>query len=354
MADCASPTFAWQGALTAEDTAQLAMQVAELARAGLPLDAGLRAMAQELPHGRLQRVVDNIAYRLQTGQSVDQALQGEGPSVPPHLRGLLLAGIRSGKLPKVLEEFMDLEIDATELRRRLWISLAYPFCLLAVLAVLALFLHVGVVEPIRESYRELGTSQSEWTQVFLTVSGPLAYVLFIETLVVLAIALLCVVLPRARWVARIVHSIPLIGPALRLSRLAQFARLLALLLEQQIPLPEALRLAGTGSRDPETAAGSALLAADVEAGQLLSASLAQCQFPVTLVPLVEWGERTGALDEAFRAGADIFQGQSHNHTRTIEILLLPTILLVIILVLSVFVGAIMLPMMDLLRLSFYF
>ena len=42
----------------------------------------------------------------------------------------MLAGVRSGRLAEVLEEYVDLQHSQSELRRRVWMALAYPFILL--------------------------------------------------------------------------------------------------------------------------------------------------------------------------------------------------------------------------------
>ena len=55
------------------------------------------------------------------GASSDQ----EG-RIPPHLRGLVAAGVRSGRLGEVLGEFSEYATIGIELRRRLWLNLAYP------------------------------------------------------------------------------------------------------------------------------------------------------------------------------------------------------------------------------------
>ena len=70
--------------------------------------------------------------------------------LPVHLRGLMLAGVRSGRLAEVLEEYVDLQHSQAELRRRVWIALAYPFVLLLFMTVLTAFAGVYVVRCVCE------------------------------------------------------------------------------------------------------------------------------------------------------------------------------------------------------------
>ena len=63
------------GHLAAEDLITLNEEIAGMARAGLPLDQGLSALAREMNHGRLQRVTGQLADDLRAGFTLPQALQ---------------------------------------------------------------------------------------------------------------------------------------------------------------------------------------------------------------------------------------------------------------------------------------
>ena len=107
---------------TAEESAELAAQVAQLARSGLPLEAGLRALSEELPAGRLTQVLRHVANQLEAGQPIDAALDSQKSRLPAHLRGLIVAGVRTGRLAEVLEEYVDLQRTHREIWRRVWLA----------------------------------------------------------------------------------------------------------------------------------------------------------------------------------------------------------------------------------------
>src|SRR4051812_41232008 len=62
---------------TNEQLLLLHQELAALARAGLPLDGGLRALAHELP-GRLGQLANELAERLERGENVAEALRTSG------------------------------------------------------------------------------------------------------------------------------------------------------------------------------------------------------------------------------------------------------------------------------------
>ena len=64
-----------KGRLSGKEATTLAGQVAALAKSGLPLEPGLRALADEFGHGRLARVLREMADRLEAGDSLEQVIQ---------------------------------------------------------------------------------------------------------------------------------------------------------------------------------------------------------------------------------------------------------------------------------------
>ena len=91
------------------DTAALAAGVGQLTRTGLPLPAGLRALADELPGRRLRLELRTMAARLEKGDSLEAVLNSSSSKLPPHFHGLLLAGLKAGRLPEVMDEYVRVE-----------------------------------------------------------------------------------------------------------------------------------------------------------------------------------------------------------------------------------------------------
>ncbi|MGD9856818.1 MAG: type II secretion system F family protein, partial [Planctomycetaceae bacterium] len=70
--------------------------VANLASAGLPLEAGLRALSEEAPSRRLRQLLRAMSRELAQGQAPDDVLSRSGSGMPKYLRGLVKAGVQSG------------------------------------------------------------------------------------------------------------------------------------------------------------------------------------------------------------------------------------------------------------------
>jgi len=335
--------------LSAEEATELAARVAELTKAGLPLGDGLRALADELSGRRLPRVLRNLAQRLDSGDDLVVALESQGRSLPAHLRGLVVAGVRSGRLSEVLEEFVDLQRSQLELRHRVWLTLAYPFVLLLFMSLLAI-VSVYITDSFAKIFKDFGTNLPTMTIVAIHSARPMAWFSVALVGLFMAIPILLWLAPGASSIWPLLYRVPMLGPLLRWNHLAQFARLMGLLLEQKVAMPDALRLSAAGVHDGSLARGCRRAADDVERGRVLGESLAaQRQFPASLIPLVEWGQQTPVLADAFRAAAEMFEGRVRTQGTLLDAMLLPVMFLGIITFAGAFITAMFLPLIALIQ-----
>ncbi len=98
-------------------------------------------------------------------------------------------------------------------------------------------------------------------------------------LLVLPIVVVVVVLLGVRWAlragangrvlwARFIYATPMFGTLIRSARLAAFTDLLAILVDESVPLPEGLRLAAAASSDPLLAEGAERIELDLRKASL--------------------------------------------------------------------------------------
>jgi type II secretory pathway component PulF len=336
--------------LSAEEATELAARVAELTKAGLPLGDGLRALAAELPGRRLPGVLEVLANRLDAGEDLAVAMNSIGRHLPPHLRGLVLAGLKSGRLAEALEEYVDLERSQGDLRRRLLSSLLYPLVLLGVLTFIMVFARLYILGAFVRVFMDFNCALPMLTIWFINSSWVATWGMVVLFCLMVAVPAGLVTASRASPLWSLLYKIPMLGPLLRWSHVAQFARLMGLLTEQDVPLPDALRLTAGGLRDSRLALGCRETAEDVENGWPLAETMARKrQFPASMMPMIEWGQRTPALPEAFRGIAEMFEGRIRSQGSLMESVLLPAMVFLTVTFVGVFVIAMMLPMIELIK-----
>jgi general secretion pathway protein F len=232
---------------TTEHVLSLYQEIAALLRAGVPLDSGLRAFASDLP-GNAGRLAKELATRLEQGQPLHQAIAEIDPQQRVYA-AVLAVGMKSGKPAEALESLVATATRYQRLRRSLGAEFIYPLFLL--------LLGYGLWEFALRNLVPVGAAMSEKfdapnpvvqllqsTPQWLTAAGNLS-LLFI----VLVVAMLL-------WFLRKATSLQA-DPGKRLhlfARLraahahARFLDMLALLVEQAVPLPDAVTLAGEASQ----------------------------------------------------------------------------------------------------------
>jgi len=204
------------------------------------------------------------------------------------------------------------------------------------------------VRAFEKIFRDFGCKLPGMTEMAILMAGPVMWFSIALVVLAMAIPLMLWASPKASWLRPILHRVPMLGPLLRWSHLAQFARLMGILLEQQVPLPDALRLSAAGSCDAGLAHGSLQVADDVEKGRVLYESMSEHrQFPSSMIPIVQWGQLAPALPDAFRSAAEMFEGRTRSQGSLLDAILLPAMCLAVLTFIGVLVIAMFLPFISL-------
>jgi general secretion pathway protein F len=345
-----------RGRLSADEAARLTDHIASLSKAGRPLGPGLLALAEELPHGRFRRSLVELAEALGRGQTLDAAMNDQKDRIPPHLRGLVLGGIRSGRLGDVLGRFSAYVSIGTELARKLWLSLAYPILSIVVAITIFLFVNAVLIAQFETIFRDFGIPLPRMTIAMILLSHALrsfwpALVLVFGTIGALWLfSRLFLKNPTRRSLAT---RIPIVGKVWRYTSWAEFCHLLALLLETNLPLPDALRLTGEGIQNTDLDRACQVMAAEVERGRSLSEAMAaQVHFPTGLPRLLRWAQGQGAIAEILHTAGEMFEARARGQaTFAGTVVAVLSVIFVLWGVFTVIIG-LMLPMITLIsRLS---
>ena len=173
----------------------------------------MRALAEEIARPQLARVLRNLAARLERGEKLEAAIAAQGSRLPAHLRGLIVAGVRSGRLPIVLDQFAALARRQQDLRRRVLLALAYPAVLLGIMAALMVFCHLLLIQQFVQIFRDFNTRLPDLTLFFVRFSGVVAWTMLGLTIVAVIVPLAAMLLPLGGWIGRATWWIPSLAPS---------------------------------------------------------------------------------------------------------------------------------------------
>ncbi len=271
--------------LTATQLATFTDGVANLARAGAPLERGM-VLLREDTQQVVGAAISEINEKLESGGSLHEIIAADD-RFPRSYSAILEVGMRSGRLAAAMEPVSTVLRRASELRRSMIAAMVYPFMVLLVAYLVALFIFVYWAPEVMTHTGDVTSMFRPLKPFFLAVSS---YALYVAPVVPAVVALFLVY-----WSYRSSRSY--FSPRMGLvtsgiqpeGRYAIFAEVLALLLDCETPLPQAVRLAAECTGDKFMAAEGVELATQLEQGEVSKNEQDSTETSsVGIPPLLRW------------------------------------------------------------------
>ena len=332
--------------MSGRDHIEVIGQMGAMMDAGLPLSVGLRTLAEELnesskswllwyfsrvkvpfvrsaartevreARSRSQTLLA-MSTRLDEGESLDNVINDASGSLPEWLQQMLRSGIESHTLTQSVQHYVRFTRLRHSLRGKVAAAMAYPAILTIVSLAICCGLLALVIPQFRVLFEGFGVELPAITQMMIGLSDVCIWMMenFVSVIVI-AVILMGLGFGVFRLVAgpatarRVIYELPMIGKTIKLRSLCEFCHLLALLIENRIPLPRALSLVATATSDPCLSQCADDAARYVEQGESLG-SLRHLipQMPPELSRIPGWDSPDESLPQALRASSDIFAAQ---------------------------------------------
>jgi type II secretory pathway component PulF len=295
--------------LASGEAEQIVATLAEVSDSELPLADGLRAAARECINRRIVVALNRIADDIDAGHPLEHIMTARSHHLPPYLRGLVVTGARANRLSTVLGELVEHHLVLRDTHRQILASMGYPILVLIATFVLLGVTAFWIVPQFKLMFLEWELKLPAATQAMIGLSdlvrwlvlGPGIRVLISLVAVSIAICVLIRITFGNGIPHRLASTLPLIGPMWQWSAIAGYVRLLAILLEEGLPLSRALELIHESIPNPPLQRAAQRLAAGAAQGRSLHAMAAEMRaIPASIVPFIRWGEKVGQLPAALR------------------------------------------------------
>jgi len=335
------------------ESAQLGGHLSEIIEAGLPLESGLEAIAAETSSRSMRRLLRKVADELAGGSDLATALKS--CNTPPEMRALIRAGQRSGNTGHILEHYATNAEGAVSLRQSILIGLFYPALLLVLFAGITEFFVAWVVPEFEKVFEGFGMTLplvTRWmidASAFLRKAGPWIAVAIVVLAHRATRALLRAMLGELTY-RRVVCRIPLVGPMFRWVAMSRFSQMLSLLIENDVPLDEALTLAGDASNDAVIRDDCRRMVAEIRAGETLEAAARRiADFPPSFVQALTWERRSMGMPDVLQSIGDMYAGRVRAAVAVIVAIIPPMLLVFIGGVMFFLIVALFMPLIELLN-----
>jgi type IV pilus assembly protein PilC len=276
----------------------------QLARAGVPILEGLSDLRDSLEHPRFREVVASLIESIEGGQSLSQAMNGQGKVFNKVFVSLIRAGEATGRLAEVLRSLTESLKWEDELASQTKKIVMYPAFVGTIVLAATFFLMIYMVPQLKQFVKNMGQVLPLQTQVLFFISDLLvAYwyvVVLLPILLVVGLQALLHTNPQARLrFDGIKLKLPLVGDILRKIILSRFANTFALLYSSGIPILDSIRTTQDVVGNRVVRQGLQRVEQLIIEGQNVTAAFHSIGFfPPLVIRMLRVGESTGRLDEA--------------------------------------------------------
>jgi general secretion pathway protein F len=321
-------------------------ELSTLLNAGVPLDKALFITTELTERATFRFVVTDILRVLKGGRSLADSLATHPEYFSDLYVNMVRAGEASGALAGVFERLAEFERSRDDLRSYIISSMIYP-ALLATVGFASVFILLDFVVPrFAQVFTESRMKIPLPTQIMFDASNIVrAYWWIAATVIAVAGTSFRIFIRTDHgrlWWDSFRLKLPLLGDALRKAETARFARAMATLVANGVPLVQSIGIATAILNNRKIAGALEIVSQGVKRGEGIAAPMRRAgMFPPLAAHLLTVGEETGRLDHMFARMADIYENDTRSAIKRFTSIFEP----MVILIMGILVGALILSML---------
>jgi general secretion pathway protein F/type IV pilus assembly protein PilC len=342
----------WVGRVGRGDVTLMTRQLADLLKAGVPINRALGTLQRQTTKPAMSRLIGELQKDVSAGRPLHEALGAYERAYPPLYRSMVRAGETGGFLDESLRRIAGFYEREEEIRSRILTALAYPALLLvlgSVSVIVLLVFFIPKFKPIFESFR----AELPPTTLLLMKLGAFMEAYWVPVLGGLALAVAGLAAFRRAAYGRVFldrHKlrVPVYGRIVLSTMVSRFTRTLGALIQSGVPIVEGLRIAQAALGNAACAPAIDEVVAGVRQGRPLSDELRRTGFfPPMAADMVAVGEETGTLDEVLVTLSESLDREVDRRVRVFVSLFEPCLLIVMASIVAFIVVSMLLPVFTL-------
>ena len=330
------------------DLSVFCRQFVSITQAGIPMKEALQLLVQQTENKVLKKSISEVLLSVEKGNTLADAMRGEGETFPPMLINMVEAGESSGNLEMAFSRMAVQFEKEAKLKATIRKATIYPiFLLIAVIGVVLVML-LFVIPIFIDMFADLDVEMPAFTMAVMNASkwtGTHWYVLLAILIAVILLYRFLYSTTEGRLkIDTIKMKMPLFGKLTVKTACAQFARTTGTLLSTGIPMIQCLETVSKIVRNIHYT--NALLKArdEVMKGIPLSEPLeASGIFPPMVYHMTGIGEETGNLEDMLEKLADYYDEEVEITTQSVLAAMEPLIIIFMALIVGALVIAVILP-----------
>ncbi|MBL7071967.1 MAG: type II secretion system F family protein [Candidatus Omnitrophica bacterium] len=327
-------------------------QLSDLLEAGLPLVRALTVLTKQTESRYLRGIISELRDAVQEGNPLSEALERHPKTFSSLYTSMVKSGETGGSLENVLLRLAEFQETQDELNNTVRRAMAYPALMGLVGAATVFVLITFVIPKIVSMFQDLNQTLPLPTVILLNISHFMR-----DFWWVLAGACFLLYFTFARvaktregrlLIDKTKLSIPILGQLILRAEIARFARTLSTLLNNGVPILEALTVVINIMENEVLKEEARAAHKEVMSGSSLAGGLGKgAHFPVFVNNMIAVGEESGALEKALVKISMSYEREVDKTVDLLTSLLEPLMILTMGLIIGFIVIAMLLPIFEL-------
>lgn len=328
-----------------------ARQLGAMLSAGIPIVGALSALEEQADHKGFQSVIARARAAIENGSALSEAL-ARFPTVFDNLFcNMVRGGETGGQLPETISRLAGFLEASAKLRKQVVSAMTYPIVILSLSLVIAVAMIIFIVPVFAGMYADFGGELPGPTQALMNLSDFLVHRGWLLALVLAGLAVFFKhwkKTPSGRLALDTLKlRLPIAGDLIRKLITSRFARTLGEMTRCGVPILTSMEITA-GATNNMVAEKVVMHARDtVERGEPLSAGLLQqTVMPLTMVRMLQAGEKTGRIDEMMMNVADYYDQEIETTLAGLTSLLEPLLMVALGIIIGGIVIAMFMPIFQ--------
>ena len=342
-----------RGRVKTKDLTSFTRQLATLVNAGLPLMRCIEVMKKQKMAPAMKDCLDGISEGIAGGATFSESLTAY-PKIFDNLYiNMVKAGEAGGVLEVVLARLAEFAEKAEKIKNKVKGAMIYPIVVLTAAIGITAFLLLTVIPKFKQVFDDIlgGQELPGVTQFVMNLADFVKNNGLVVAAGVVGIVMVKKLVGKTAKGAYLFDKIklkmPVIGPLVNRTAIAQFTRTLGTLLSSGVPILQSLVIVRDTTANRVVRRAVQTVHDAVKEGESMTDPLASSGvFPPMVVSMVQVGEETGALPDMLTRIANTYDDEVDNAVAGLTAAIEPALIIFLAVVVGTIVVAMFLPMIK--------
>ena len=335
-----------------QELATFTQQLTNLLKSGMPLTVALNSMTHLGTKGIAAEVARDLRQEVMEGRSLSDAMAKQPRVFSDLYVNMVRAGEHSGALVDVLRRMAGHFQQFAEVQAKFSSAMIYPALVCCVGVGIIAFFMFFMLPRFMDIFSGFEITLPLPTRMLMSSSSFFIHYWWLMALIVIAAGVVFARFKATEEGQRRLDewkmSAPVFGKVVKLNLFGQFARTLATLLQNGVPVLTALKITEQVMSNRVVKEAVARTREAVTDGKTIAQPLEQGKvFPQLMVDLVKIGEETGDVPGALANIADTYESELQISLRVMTNLIEPVLIIIMAVVVAFLLLSILLPMFNL-------